>query len=43
MWNKAADLRLYVLMGLRNGLLLIRRRSLTENAVVDHLESANWK
>ena len=52
MWNKADDLRLSVVMGLRKGLSLIRemRRSLTEDeqhkvasAVVEHLESTNWK
>ena len=48
MWSKADDLRL----GLRKGLSLIcgLRRSLTEDeqhkvasAVVEHLESTNWK
>jgi len=52
MWSKADDLRLSVVMGLRKGLSLIRgmRRSLTEDeqhkvstAVVEHLESTNWK
>jgi hypothetical protein len=52
MWSKADDLRLSVVMGLRKGLSLIRgmRRSLTEDdqrnvatAIVEHLESTNWK
>ena len=52
MWSKADDLRLSVVMGLRKGLSLIRgmRRSLTEDeqrkiagAIVEHLESHNWK
>ena len=52
MWGKADELRLGVLMGLRNGLSLIRgmRRSLTDdeqhkvaNAIVEHLENHNWK
>jgi hypothetical protein len=52
MWGKADELRLSVLMGLRKGLSLIRgmRRSLTDDkqhkvaeAIVDHLESTNWK
>ena len=52
MWTKAEDLRLSVVMGLRKGLSLIRgmRRSLTEEeqhkiagAIVEHLESHNWK
>jgi hypothetical protein len=46
------ELRLSVLMGLRKGLSLIRgmRRALTEDeqhkvagAIVEHLESTNWK
>jgi hypothetical protein len=52
MWGKAGELRLSVVMRLRKGLSLIRgmRRSLTEEeqhkiagAIVDHLESHNWK
>jgi hypothetical protein len=52
MWTRADELRLSVVMGLRAGLRLIRgmRRSLTEdeqhkvaNAIVEHLESTNWK
>jgi hypothetical protein len=52
MWGKADELRLSVLMGLRNGLGLIRgmRRSLTDDeqhkvadAIVEHLEKNNWK
>jgi hypothetical protein len=52
MWGKADELRLSVLMGLRKGLSLCRgmRRSLTEDeqhkvagAIVEHLESTNWK
>jgi hypothetical protein len=51
MWSKADDLRLSVVMGLRKGLSLRgMRRSLTEDeqhkvatAVVEHLESTNWK
>jgi hypothetical protein len=52
MWTKADELRLSVLMGLRKGLSLIRGmcRSLTEDqqrvvagAIVEHLESTNWK
>jgi hypothetical protein len=52
MWGKADELRLSVLMGLRKGLSLIRgmRRSLTDDeqhkvaeAIVEHLESHNWK
>jgi hypothetical protein len=52
MWSSSDDLRLSVVMGLRKGLSLIRgmRRSLTEDeqhkvatAVVEHLESTNWK
>ena len=52
LWSKADDLRLSVVMGLRKGLSLVRgmRRSLTEDeqhkvatAVVEHLESTNWK
>jgi hypothetical protein len=52
MWDKANELRLGVVMGLRKGLSLIRgmRRSLTEDeqhkiasAIVEHLEQSNWK
>jgi hypothetical protein len=52
MWTRADELRLSVVMGLRRGLGLIRgmRRTLTEEqqhtvarAIVDHLESTNWK
>jgi hypothetical protein len=52
MWTRADDLRLSVVMGLRDGLGRIRgmRRSLTEDeqhkvadAIVQHLESTNWK
>jgi hypothetical protein len=52
MWGKADDLRLSVLMGLRRGLKLCRgmRRALTDDeqhkvadAIVEHLESHNWK
>jgi hypothetical protein len=52
MWGKADELRLSVLMGLRRGLKLGRgmRRALTEDeqhkvaaAIVEHLESTNWK
>jgi hypothetical protein len=52
MWGKADELRLSVIMGLRDGLSLIRgmRRSLTEDeqhkiadAIVVHLEQSNWK
>jgi hypothetical protein len=52
MWTRADELRLSVVMGLRDGLRLIRgmRRSLTEDeqhkvasAIVHHLESTNWK
>jgi hypothetical protein len=52
MWSKADDLRLSVVMGLRQGLRLIRgmRRALTEEeqhkiagAIVEHLERSNWK
>jgi hypothetical protein len=52
MWQKADELRLSVVMGLRKGLCLIRgmRRSLTEEerhkiagAIVEHLDNHNWK
>jgi hypothetical protein len=52
MWKRADELRLSVLMGLRKGLKLCRgmRRALTEDeqhkvagAIVEHLESTNWK
>jgi hypothetical protein len=52
MWTRADDLRLSVIMGLRAGLKSVRgmRRSLTEDeqhkvadAIVQHLESTNWK
>ena len=52
MWTKAQEIRLGVMMGLRKCLSLIRgmRRSLTEeerhrvaDAIVEHLESTNWK
>jgi hypothetical protein len=52
MWTKAEDLRFSVMIGLRDGLRLVRgmRRSLTENeqrkvagAIAKHLESTNWK
>jgi hypothetical protein len=52
MWSKADELRLSVVMGLREGLRLIRgmRRALTEDEqhkiagkIVEHLESTNWK
>jgi hypothetical protein len=52
MWTRADDLRLSIVMGLRDGLRRIRgmRRSLTEDeqhkvadAIVQHLESHNWK
>jgi hypothetical protein len=52
MWSKADELRLSVVMGLRQGLRLVRgmRRALTEEeqhkvagAIVEHLESTNWK
>jgi hypothetical protein len=52
MWEKADDLRLSVLMGLRKGLSLVRgmRRSLSDDeqhkvtgAIVEHLERSNWK
>ena len=52
MWTTADELRLSVLIGLRKGLSLIRgmRRSLSEDqqrvvagAIVEHLESTNWK
>jgi hypothetical protein len=52
MWDKADELRLSVVMGLRKGLSLIRgmRRSLTEDeqhkiagVIVEHLEQSNWK
>jgi hypothetical protein len=50
-WSKADELRLGVVMGLRQGLRLIRgmRRALTEDErheiagkIVEHLESTNW-
>lgn len=52
MWTRADSLRLSVLMGLRRGFKLCRgmRRALTEDeqhkvaaAIVEHLESHNWK
>jgi hypothetical protein len=53
MWSKADELRLSNVMGLRDGLRLIRgmRRALTEEEeqhkiagkIVEHLESTNWK
>jgi hypothetical protein len=52
MWSKADELRLSVVMGLRQGLRLIRgmRRALTEDeqdkvagAIVKHLEQSNRK
>jgi hypothetical protein len=52
MWTKADSLRLSVVMGLRKGLKLCRgmRRALTEDeqhkiagAIVEHMESANWR
>ena len=52
MWSKTQALRFSVMLGLRNGLALIRgmRRSLTENeqervahAIVEHLEQSNWR
>jgi hypothetical protein len=52
MWDKADELRLSVVMGLRKGLSLIRgmRRSLTEDeqrkiagVIIEHLEQSNWK
>jgi hypothetical protein len=51
-WATIDELRLSVVMGLRRGLALCRgmRRSLTEDeqnkvaeAIVEHLESTNWK
>jgi hypothetical protein len=52
MWTRADDQRLSVIMGSRAGLMSVRgmRRSLTEDeqhkvadAIVQHLESTNWK
>jgi hypothetical protein len=52
MWSKADELRLSVVMGLRQGLRLIRgmHRALTEEEqhkiagkIVEHLERKNWK
>jgi hypothetical protein len=52
MWTKTDDLRVSVVMGLRDGLRLIRgmRRALTEEEqhkiagkIVEHLERNNWK
>jgi hypothetical protein len=52
MWTTSDSLRLTVVMGLRKGLKLCRgmRRALTEDeqhkvagAIVEHLESHNWK
>jgi hypothetical protein len=52
MWSKADALSLSVVMGLRQGLRLIRgmRRELTEEEqhkiaekIVEHLERSNWK
>jgi hypothetical protein len=52
MWDRAAELRFSVMMGLRRGLSLCRgmRRALTEDEqqkvagpIVEHLESTNWR
>jgi hypothetical protein len=52
MWTKTESLRLSVMMGLRDGLKLIRgaRRTFTEDEqkkiagqIVEHLERSNWK
>jgi hypothetical protein len=48
MWSKSDELRFSVVVGLREGLRLVRgmRGALTEEdrrAIVQHLEGTNWK